>query len=82
MPWSQKSFNVCQLAKAYKETQAFAFKDQGEIFSLSLREGTITEMQLTITGPLTSQMRRFTFLTRLTGLSLSFPSASAWLLGN
>ena len=62
--------------------QPFVFQDRGEMLSLGVGDATLTGMGLTLAGPITFQIRRAAYLTRMPGLSLGVRSASAWLLGH
>ena len=62
------------------ETNAFVFKDLGEMLSLGVGDASITGLGLTLAGPLAFKLRRLTYLARLPGLSLGLRAAGAWLV--
>ena len=71
--------NIIALRKGLK-LQPFEFEDKGEMLSLGLGNASITGYGITLAGPLAYEIRRFIYLMRMPGLSLSLKSVGSMLL--
>ena len=63
-----------------KELLPFEFKDNGEMISLGLGEGSISALGITLSGKFAFELRRLIYASKMPIFEKSFKSAASWLI--